>query len=474
MTSVRLAVAIADAIPHAAAAESKPEAEPPSGSADAAPEPAASPHLSSASTEPLHAATRRGVRGWLSGLLRRPAEYARAYLTASIDHQLRLQAERTAGIAGAAARLEPRLDATLAQAHAQAQRLDGVAAEVDAVSHRLAAVEARQGRLVETLADRETVRAGSAADQIALARRGADRGDEAVTRLDEVLRTVGVLGLLGPRLDELEIKIRPVMEVDAESVAVRTADGYLMLPRSEPLFVLQVANATSGGLEPGVRRVLRALLRPGDACADVGANVGLLTAAMASAVGPTGRVWAFEPEARVRAQLARTLHLNGLAQVSLSGDAVGAEPGRLTFHQSPIIGHSSLYALPDDEQAGMRAVEVEVTTLDRAVPPGTALAAVKIDVEGAELDVLAGMRRVIADSPDLAVVAEFGPSHLHRTGVSPHAWFAAFAAHGLEPRLIAEPGGAVAPTSADALVQVESANLVFVRPGGAADGRLPR
>ena len=115
-----------------------------------------------------------------------------------------------------------------------------------------------------------------------------------------------------------------------------------------------------------------------------------------------------------------------------------------------------------------------MTTLDSVVPAGVALTAVKVDVEGAELDVLRGMGRVIADSPDLAVVAEFGPSHLHRVGIAPQAWFAAFAAHGLEPRLIAEPSGTAMPTSPQALAGVESANLVFVRPGGAADGRLPR
>ena len=113
-----------------------------------------------------------------------------------------------------------------------------------------------------------------------------------------------------------------------------------------------VANASSGGLEPGVRTVLRRLLQPGMQAADVGANVGLLTLAMATAVGPGGRVFAFEPEARVRDQLRKTLHLNGLAQVRLSDAAVGAEAGRLTFHESPIIGHSSLYDLPRRRAGG--------------------------------------------------------------------------------------------------------------------------
>ena len=97
---------------------------------------------------------------------------------------------------------------------------------------------------------------------------------------------------------------------------------------------------------------------------------------------------------------------------------------------------------------------------------------VKIDVEGAELDVLRGMERILRTSPDIAVVAEYGPSHLARVGLAPDAWFTAFAAHGLQPHLIGEPDGAVSATGAEALAGVESANLVFVRQGGAAAGRL--
>ena len=511
MQAVRLAVGVADAIPHPPSVPAElpadltaPAPAPVQASAPAraqTPAPGAL-GLAPASGErfegppaPGGAAPSgagpglRGRGGWLSGLLRRPAAYVRAYLTASVEHQLQMQAGRAADLWGASGRLERRAEQLAAEAHAQAGRQDALSARLDhvsgqteriaahlegvagvlaAVSQRLAEVERRQDRLAVAVAAQAAAGNAVGADQLALARRIAAAGDHAVARLDQVL------GVLGPRFDELEVKIRPLIEVDDQSTAVRTADGYVMLPRSEPLFVTAVANATSGGLEPGTRRVLRALLRPGDACADVGANVGLLTVAMAFAVGPLGRVWAFEPEARVRAQLERTLHLNGLRQVALSGAAVGAQAGRLTFNQSPVIGHSSLYPLPDDEQAQARPVEVEVVRLDDVVPPGLALAAVKIDVEGAELDVLRGLARVAADSPDLAVVAEFGPSHLARVGVSPADWFAAFAGHGLEPRLIAEPSGLVSSVTVADLAEVESANLVFVRAGGAADGRLPR
>ncbi len=449
MQGVRLAVGIADTIPHEAlqpASDAAPAGSTPLGAAS----PVASSPVSPAPPRPER---RRGLRGRIAGWLRRPAEYARAYLTASLTHQLQLQASRTSEIQARVGALE-----------AMNSRLAELVVESRSTSLRLDDLERGLGGLGRGVVSLQNI----GADLLTIGDRNSRLGARAVEQLDVAI------GVLGPRFNELDIKVRPLVPFDAESWAVRVADGYLMVPRSEPVFTTMVANAGSGGLEPGVRQVLKALLRPGMRAADVGANVGLLTLAMATAVGPGGRVRAFEPEGRARRQLAKTLHLNGFTQVILSDAAVGAEAGRLTFHESPVIGHSSLYALPEEERGAERAFEVEVVRLDDVVAPGEPLDVVKIDVEGAELDVVRGMARLMAENADIAVLAEYGPSHLRRVGVAPADWFGAFAAHGLEPRLIGEPDGRTTPTDAAALAEVDSANLVFTRPGGAAASRLPR
>jgi len=278
--------------------------------------------------------------------------------------------------------------------------------------------------------------------------------------------------LVGPRFDEIEVKLRPMFPFDTERWAIRVRDGYVLVPQAEPALALMVANATSAGLEAGTRRVMKALIAPGMGVVDVGANIGLLTLAAASAAGPSGRVFAFEPEERPRTCLADTLRMNGLSWVELRSEAVGRQPGRLAFHISPIIGHSSLYELPQAEQAGQREVQVDVIDLDRAIPEGVAIDVVKIDVEGAELDVLAGMSRILSQNRDIAIIAEFGPSHLARVGTTPQAWFAAFAAAGFNPLAIDESTGVCRPTSPAELQELESINLAFVRPGGAAAAKL--
>ena len=290
----------------------------------------------------------------------------------------------------------------------------------------------------------------------------------------QAVRLDTIWSSLGGRFDELEYKVRPLLPFDDTAWGVRLGDGYVLIPRGEPLLLGMAADATSGGFEPGTRRVLKALIEPGMRVADVGANIGLLTMACARATGPGGQVFSFEPEDTYRALLAKTLQLNGLSWVDLQGRAAGRRNERASFHVSTIPGHSSLYALPDDETPATGPTSVEVVRLDDAIGPDHRLDVVKIDVEGAELDVLAGMEQILAASPDLAIVAEYGPTHLARVGLTPEAWLGAFETAGFAPYAIAEPQGACRPVKLADLAGVVSINLAFVKPGGRAAGRLPR
>lgn len=275
--------------------------------------------------------------------------------------------------------------------------------------------------------------------------------------------------MFGARMDEFEVKMRPLVSLD-DAYAVRLGDGYVLVPKDEPAFLLMLADATTGGLEPGTRACLKRLLQPGDTAVDIGANIGLLTMACARAVGFAGKVYSFEPETRMADLLQRTIAMNGLSQVKLLRQAASAEPGTLSFNVSKIPGHSSLFALPEQE-AGHKQ-QVEVVRLDDVIPAGSRVDVVKIDVEGAEMDVLKGMQRILADNADIVVIAEFGISHLRRVGTSSADWFGAFTEHGLKAFTIEEPTGSCKPADIAKLESIESANVAFVRPGTPSAKRL--
>ncbi|MGO8825833.1 MAG: FkbM family methyltransferase [Acidimicrobiales bacterium] len=133
-------------------------------------------------------------------------------------------------------------------------------------------------------------------------------------------------------------------------------------------------------------------LRPGDHFVDVGANVGVFSTLVGTRI-PDIRITAVEPFPPVKDELVANLALNGI-QADVVGSAVSDAAGEATFE---VLDRDALNRLaPDPDNAGDRGtgITVPVTTLDELVgadPP----ALIKIDVEGSELLVMKGARRLL-------------------------------------------------------------------------------
>jgi hypothetical protein len=107
---------------------------------------------------------------------------------------------------------------------------------------------------------------------------------------------------------------------------------------------------------------------------------------------------------------------------------------------------------------------VQALRLDDVLPAGTRVDLLKIDVEGAELEVLEGAQRTITENPHAAIIVEFGISHVQRTGHSTTEWLARFASLGLDFKAIHPDSGALMDWSPADLEKVLSINLFFARP----------
>lgn len=148
-------------------------------------------------------------------------------------------------------------------------------------------------------------------------------------------------------------------------------------------------------------RFIRRLLRPGERAIDIGANLGVYSAAMARAVGPAGVVWSFEPTAETASCFAATLAQNRFEHVQLVQGAVGDRDGtmRLAAHPNAEVNYLTTdRALPGED--------VRVATLDRyAAEFGCRnIDLVKIDVEDHEARVLAGAGKFLATESPLVMV----------------------------------------------------------------------
>ena len=296
------------------------------------------------------------------------------------------------------------------------------------------------------------------------------RGEEFSTQISNSL---ALLQLLHERVHDVAFRTRGAILVDDFTFALRTLDGFVLVPRQDTLLLLMLLDAGPEGLEPGTRRVLSKLLVPGTTFVDVGAHIGLLTLAGARAVGASGKVLAIEPVPLCFELLQRSLILNGLAErVEGKCQAVGAHHARCKFFVRDVLGHSSLtrgeFAADGDE------IEVSVAPLDELVRPSQRVDLIKIDVEGAELAVLEGMTRVIAENPELSIIAEFGPSHLKTADVAAEKWLSAFQNRGFDPFVIDELSGECRRAELPKLKEVESVNILFCRPGSSALARVLR
>jgi FkbM family methyltransferase len=295
------------------------------------------------------------------------------------------------------------------------------------------------------------------------------RGEEFSTQISNSL---ALLQLLHERVQDVALRTRGAIVVDDSTFALRTLDGFVLVPRQDTLLLLMLLDAGPEGLEPGTRRVLSKLLVPGTTFVDVGAHIGLLTLAGARAVGASGKVLAIEPVPLCFELLQRSLTINGLAErVEGKCQAVGAHHAHCKFFVRDVLGHSSLTR---GEFAAGDEIEVNVTSLDELVRPGQRVDLIKIDVEGAELGVLEGMTRIIAENPELSIIAEFGPSHLKAADVAPEKWLSAFLSRGFDPFVIDELSGECRLADLPKLKEVDSVNILFCRRGSPALARVLR
>jgi FkbM family methyltransferase len=213
------------------------------------------------------------------------------------------------------------------------------------------------------------------------------------------------------------------------------AGGLIYLDVDEsPMMRRRAENA----YEPHKVAAVQRLLRPGATFVDVGSNKGDFALIAARTAGPQGRVVAIEPSPENCRWIRRSVELNGYPNVELHELALSDSEGEAPLYIGERSGWHSL--LPGEGAA----VTVRTRTLDGlleeiACPAPDML---KVDVEGAELAVLAGAARTLEAGGEMWILLDVHPDR----GVDPVTVAERLRAHGFEPRDPQDPGRPLAVT----------------------------
>jgi FkbM family methyltransferase len=214
-----------------------------------------------------------------------------------------------------------------------------------------------------------------------------------------IVRGLGHAGPFKMALSRLVGRLAPEEDVP---VIVRSgaAKGLTVVirPREERFY-------WAGTHEPGVQRALVDELHPGMSFWDVGAHCGFFSVIAGRQVAEDGQVVAFEPCDENRERLNETVRLNDADNIRVVPWALGESTGEALLRELQSDQGSMKWGKVAEDPDG-EAIRVPQRTLDECANELGAPDLVKVDVEGAELEVLEGARGVISERK-LAMIIEF-------------------------------------------------------------------
>ncbi len=170
-----------------------------------------------------------------------------------------------------------------------------------------------------------------------------------------------------------------------------------------------------GRYERNKMNLIMAWLKPGATFVDVGSNKGDFTLLAAKVVGSDGKVLSFEPEPENCYWIRKSVEANGYENIALFEVALSATDGTASLYLGSKSGWHTL--LPGQPNRSNGTITVMTRKLDSVLREANQARVdmIKIDVEGAELEVLKGARQALSNNSDIVLLMD-----LHRyLGVDP-------------------------------------------------------
>jgi FkbM family methyltransferase len=232
---------------------------------------------------------------------------------------------------------------------------------------------------------------------------------EHVSRAGKPLREVVTSFLNSP-----EFAKRGLMQHAGFGTELRTVQGFQMYVPVEDIAVGGEI-ASTGDYEPAVSHVFRTVVRPGMRVLDIGANIGFYSLLASSLVGTSGKVWAVEPNPRNVSLIHASRKANSFPNLFLVQGAASDRWEVLRLFTDASNGVTEAWV---GEGVAVAGEPVQAFPVSAFLPPNEKIDVIKIDIEGSEGKVLAGMQELLRAYKPL-VFSEFTPLAMpSRSGMS--------------------------------------------------------
>ena len=182
--------------------------------------------------------------------------------------------------------------------------------------------------------------------------------------------------------------------------------------------------STNGVFEPYTTQVIKQNISSDDIVIDIGANIGYFTLIMAKCIRENGKVFSFEPEPKNFELLKKNVEINNYSNVILEKKAIGDKTGMAKLYladRKSNLFASGMHRIFQSDLVSQipDPISINIIKLDDYLQDLKfikKIRLIKIDVEGAEFDVLKGMNKILDENKEIEIVMEFSSENLEDYG----------------------------------------------------------
>lgn len=174
--------------------------------------------------------------------------------------------------------------------------------------------------------------------------------------------------------------------------------------------------------------MFREFIDPGSNVIDIGAHIGFYSLIAAEKVGPSGRVFAFEPEIENYKWLKKNVDLNGYQNVKIVTKAVTEKSGSINLWIGNSSGSHSIYqnfSETKGNNSNQNTQIVDTVSIDDFLESQgwPNIQVIKMDVEGAEKLAFEGMQELFKRQEHLKIIFEYNRLTFEENGIDSMAFF---------------------------------------------------